>query len=49
VILAYRWANLPAPEMAKGYYRLPENAKWIESLKCMVSVYRIVVYYNMCT
>jgi len=30
------WSETPAPEIAIGYYRLPSNAKWIDSLKCMV-------------
>jgi hypothetical protein len=31
------WSQLPAPEMAKGYWRLPDNAKWVDTLMCMVS------------
>jgi hypothetical protein len=30
------WNKLPAPEMAKGYWRLPDNAMWVDTLKCMV-------------
>jgi hypothetical protein len=30
------WANTPAPEMAVGYYKLHKDAKWVDSLKCMV-------------
>jgi len=29
------WAELPAPEMAKGYWKLPEDAKWVDALKCI--------------
>lgn len=35
------WGNTPAPEMAIGYYHLPKDAKWVDSLKCMVSSYCI--------
>jgi len=31
------WNTTPAPEIAIGYYRLPSNAKWIDSLKCMMA------------
>lgn len=31
------WANLPAPPLAIGYYHLPKDAKWVDTLKCMVS------------
>ncbi len=30
------WANLPAPDMAKGYWKLPNDATWVDTLKCMV-------------
>ena len=29
------WAHLPAPDMAKGYWKLPEDAKWVDVLKCI--------------
>ena len=25
--------------MAKGYYKLPDNAKWVDTLKCIVSLF----------
>ena len=31
------WALTPAPPLAIGYYRLPADAKWVDTLKCMVS------------
>lgn len=31
------WANVPAPTMARGYYRLPEDAMWVDCLKCMMA------------
>lgn len=31
------WSKLPAPEMAIGYYRLPKDALWVDSLKCMMA------------
>jgi len=31
------WGNLPAPAIAVGYYRLPEGALWVDSLKCMMA------------
>ena len=31
------WATLPAPEMAIGYYHLHSEAKWVDSLKCMMA------------
>lgn len=30
------WADIPAPPMAIGYYHLPKDAKWVDTLKCMV-------------
>jgi len=30
------WGTLPAPAIAIGYYRLPKDALWVDSLKCMV-------------
>lgn len=29
------WAHLPAPDIAKGYWQLPDDAKWVDVLKCM--------------
>jgi len=29
------WAELPAPQVAKGYWKLSDNAKWVDALKCM--------------
>ena len=29
------WSDLPAPEMAKGYWKLSDDAKWVDTLKCM--------------
>lgn len=31
------WATLPAPQLAQGYYRLPEGATWTDTLKCMMA------------
>jgi hypothetical protein len=31
------WSELPAPAIARGYWKLPHDAKWVEALKCMVS------------
>jgi hypothetical protein len=31
------WHDMAAPELAKGYYRLPETAKWVDTLKCMMA------------
>lgn len=37
--LLYReWANEPAPEIGIKYYRLEQDAKWVDCLKCLVSV-----------
>ena len=30
------WANLDAPDIAKGYWKLPQDAKFVEALRCMV-------------
>ncbi len=38
------WAHLAAPAMAKEYYKLPSDAKWVDTLKCMV---RSVVVFEM--
>eukprot|EP00607_Mallomonas_marina_P010739 CAMPEP_0182421786 /NCGR_PEP_ID=MMETSP1167-20130531/7277_1 /TAXON_ID=2988 /ORGANISM="Mallomonas Sp, Strain CCMP3275" /LENGTH=270 /DNA_ID=CAMNT_0024599263 /DNA_START=265 /DNA_END=1077 /DNA_ORIENTATION=- len=29
------WAHLPAPDVAIGYWKLPQDAKWVDSLRCM--------------
>jgi hypothetical protein len=29
---------MDASPMAKGYYKLPDNAKWVDTLKCIVSL-----------
>mmetsp|Transcript_67254 Transcript_67254/g.194693 ORF Transcript_67254/g.194693 Transcript_67254/m.194693 type:complete len:381 (+) Transcript_67254:78-1220(+) len=29
------WADLPAPALAKIYWKLPEDAMWVDALKCM--------------
>jgi hypothetical protein len=29
------WANLPAPAFGKVYWKLPEDAMWVDCLKCM--------------
>jgi hypothetical protein len=31
------WAHLPAPEIAIAYWRLPKDAMFVDTLKCMVS------------
>lgn len=31
------WANKPAPRIAIGYWKLSENAKWSDVLKCMMA------------
>lgn len=30
------WSPIPAPPLAIGYWRLPADATWIDTLKCMV-------------
>jgi len=29
------WAHLDAPDIAKGYWHLSDDAKWVDTLKCM--------------
>jgi len=29
------WKDLDAPEIAKGYWKLPEDAKWVDTLRCI--------------
>ena len=31
------WADMPAPENAIGYWKMPKDAKWIDALKCMMA------------
>lgn len=31
------WASIPAPPIAIGYYHLPADARWVDSLKCMMA------------
>eukprot|EP00605_Chrysophyceae_sp_TOSAG23-4_P002219 GSChrysophyteH1.ASY1.ANO1.2462.1 assembled CDS len=33
--LHQEWANLPAPDIAKGYWHLKEEAMWLDVLKCI--------------
>jgi ubiquinol oxidase len=30
------WHNIPAPAIARGYWKLNDDAKWVDALKCMV-------------
>jgi len=30
-----QWAELDAPEIAKGYWKLPDDAKWVDTLRCI--------------
>mmetsp|Transcript_8358 Transcript_8358/g.20431 ORF Transcript_8358/g.20431 Transcript_8358/m.20431 type:complete len:274 (-) Transcript_8358:721-1542(-) len=34
-LLNEAWGHLDAPEVAKGYWHLPDDAKWVDALKCM--------------
>lgn len=29
------WADVPAPEVAKMYWKLPQDSLWVDALKCM--------------
>jgi len=29
------WSGLPAPEIAKGYWKLPDDATWLDTLRCI--------------
>jgi hypothetical protein len=29
------WSGLPAPALARAYWKLPEEAMWVDTLKCM--------------
>jgi len=29
------WAELPAPPIAKGYWKLHDDAKWVDALRCI--------------
>lgn len=31
------WAQIPAPALSMGYYRLPLGARWVDTLKCMMA------------
>jgi hypothetical protein len=35
--LHQEWAMTPAPKMAIGYYHLPKDALWVDTLKCMMA------------
>ena len=43
------WRDLPAPDIAKGYWKLDKDAKWVDALMCMVCEYctSIVRYIYM--
>lgn len=32
------WHNVPAPDVAIGYWKLPQDAKLVDALRCMVRV-----------
>jgi hypothetical protein len=32
-----KWANMAAPAIAIKYYKLPADAKWVDTLKCMMA------------
>ena len=38
------WAHIPAPDVAKAYWKLPPDAMFVDTLKCMVST-----FYHICT
>jgi hypothetical protein len=29
------WKDTPAPDMAKGYWMLPNDAKWVDTIRCI--------------
>lgn len=29
------WKDMPAPDIAKGYWRLPADAKWVDTIRCI--------------
>ena len=33
------WKDLPAPDVAVSYWKLPADAKWVDALRCMVSAF----------
>ena len=33
-----KWASLPAPDIAIAYWKLPADASFLDTLKCMVSI-----------
>ena len=35
------WRDLPAPDIAKGYWKLDKDAKWVDALMCMVCEYQL--------
>jgi hypothetical protein len=41
------WAEVDSPTIAKGYWKLPDDAKFVESLKCMVcrNCFAIFVFF----
>ena len=45
------WAHVDSPDIAKAYWKLPADAKFVDTLKCMVSTLSIVyaILYTLCT
>ena len=45
------WAHVDSPDIAKAYWKLPADAKFVDTLKCMVSILPIVyaILYTLCT
>ena len=31
------WSELPAPDIACGYWRLSDDARWVDVLECMLA------------
>lgn len=47
------WAHVDSPDIAKAYWKLPADAKFVDTLKCMVSTLSIcstiicTIYYTV--
>jgi hypothetical protein len=39
------WRDLPAPAIAKGYWKLSNDAKWVDALRCMVKIFTLPLFF----
>lgn len=41
------WKDLPSPEIARGYWKLPSDSKFVDTLMCMVNIIIFILILNL--